>query len=121
MRRGRLYASQGRFEEAIADMDNAISLDTANTFAYFNRALMYDEKSRLNEAMADLNKVLEFEPGNALTLYNRSLIRAQVGDYANALEDMDRVYHHVEKDNKGLALWSVKGDLRDKYGIAAAK
>ena len=39
-------------------MDQAISLDTTNTFAYFNRAIMYYEQERYKEAMADLNKVL---------------------------------------------------------------
>lgn len=45
---------------------------------------------------------------------------SQYNTFVPILEDMDRVYHYVEKDKKGLALWSVKGDLRDKYGIATA-
>ena len=72
-------------------MDKAIQLDTSNTFAYFNRALMYYEQYDYNSAMADLNRVLRDEPGNALTLYNRSLISAQVGNYEDALADMDHV------------------------------
>ena len=69
----------------------AIGLDTANTFAYFNRAIMYYEQSDYNAAMSDLNRVLADEPGNALTLYNRSLINAQIGNLEEALQDMDRV------------------------------
>jgi hypothetical protein len=48
-------------------MDKAIELDSTNTLAYFNRALLHSEQSHLNEAMADLNTVLRHEPGNALT------------------------------------------------------
>lgn len=49
-------------------MDKAISLDTTNTFAFFNRALMYYDQNDYNAAMKDLNRVLRDEPGNALTL-----------------------------------------------------
>jgi len=66
-------------------------LDTTNTFAYFNRALIRHDKSQIQGALEDLNTVLEHEPGNALTLYNRAIIRAQIGDYNNALDDYDRV------------------------------
>ena len=86
-----MYASQNKYDLAIADMDKAIELDTTNTFAYFNRAIMYYEQERYNEAMSDLNRVLRDEPGNALTLYNRGLINAQLGAYEDALDDMDRV------------------------------
>ena len=72
-------------------MNMAIGLDTANTFAYFNRAIMYYEQNDYNSAMSDLNRVLADEPGNALTLYNRSLINAQIGNLEEALQDMDRV------------------------------
>lgn len=72
-------------------MDKAISLDTTNTFAFFNRALMYYDQNDYNAAMKDLNRVLRDEPGNALTLYNRSLINAQVGNMEDALADMDHV------------------------------
>ena len=43
VRRGRLYAAQKKYDEAMEDMDRAIELDTANTFAYFNRAIMLYE------------------------------------------------------------------------------
>ena len=79
-------------------MDKAIELDTTNTFAYFNRAIMYYEQEKYREAMADLNRVLQDEPGNALTLYNRGLISAQLGAYEDALSDMDRVLN-INPDN----------------------
>ena len=83
-------------------MDKAIELDTTNTLAYFNRAILHSEQNHLNEAMADLNTVLRHEPGNALTLYNRSLISAQVGDFAAALSDMDRVININPNNVAGL-------------------
>ena len=98
MRRGRLYAVQKKYDLAMEDMDRAIELDTANTFAYFNRAIMHYEQEHYQEAMDDLNRVLRDEPGNALTLYNRGLISAQLGAYEDALEDMDRVIN-INPDN----------------------
>ena len=79
-------------------MNKAIELDTANTFAYFNRALMHYEQQDYTSAMSDLNRVLKDEPGNALTLYNRGLISANLGAYEDALSDMDRVLD-INPDN----------------------
>jgi tetratricopeptide (TPR) repeat protein len=79
-------------------MDKAIELDTSNTFAYFNRAIMHYEQQNYKAAMDDLNRVLRDEPGNALTLYNRGLISANLGAYEDALGDMDRVLD-INPDN----------------------
>ena len=49
-------------------MNHAIEIDSTNTLAYFNRALLYYEIKDYNASMADLNRVLEEELGNALTL-----------------------------------------------------
>ena len=98
VRRGRLYATQKKYDLAMEDMNKAIELDTANTFAYFNRAIMHYEQEQYRKAMDDLNRVLRDEPGNALTLYNRGLINAQLGAYEDALEDMDRVLN-INPDN----------------------
>ena len=86
-----MYAARQDYEKAIADLDLAIRLDSTNTFAYFNRALMYADSNNPKAAMDDLDRVLKEEPGNALTLYNRSLLKAQVGDFESALDEMDRV------------------------------
>jgi tetratricopeptide (TPR) repeat protein len=79
-------------------MDKAIDLDSTNTFAYFNRAIMHYEQQNYKAAMSDLNRVLKDEPGNALTLYNRGLISANLGAYEDALSDMDRVLE-INPDN----------------------
>jgi tetratricopeptide (TPR) repeat protein len=82
---------QKRTNEAIEDLTSAISLDSTNTFAYFNRALVRYDNKNIMGALEDLERVLKLDPGNALTLYNRALIRSQIGDYNNAIDDYDRV------------------------------
>ena len=80
-----------RLVDAVEDLNTAIRLDSTNTYAIFNRAILKYEQKDIIGALTDLDKVLDEEPGNALTLYNRALIRAQVGDYTNAIDDYDRV------------------------------
>ena len=82
---------QGNDSLAMVDLNSALRLDSTNTFAYFNRALIKYDRLDIMGALEDINKVLEYDPGNALTLYNRALIRTQIGDYNNALDDYDRV------------------------------
>ena len=87
IRRSRIHVLRNDNEKAIDDLN----LDSTNSFALFNRALVRYNSKDIMGALGDLEKVLTFDPGNALTLYNRALIRSQIGDYNNALEDYDRV------------------------------
>jgi tetratricopeptide (TPR) repeat protein len=103
--------------EALADLDKAITLDSANTFAYFNRALLRYNNKNINGALSDLEKVLKEEPGNALTLYNRALIRSNIGDFDNALSDYDKVLeinpNNVLAYYNRASLFTQQGRWRD--------
>jgi len=57
----------------LADLNQALTLEPDNTFAYFNRALIRYNQDELMGALEDLEHVLKEDPGNALTLYNRAL------------------------------------------------
>ena len=72
--RDRVYAMQENYAAALEDLNQALSLEPDNSFAYFNRALIRFNQNDLTGALQDLERVLEEDPGNALTLYNLSLI-----------------------------------------------
>jgi tetratricopeptide (TPR) repeat protein len=68
--RGAIYREQGRFDEALTDLNTAIKqfILRPSTFALANRGATLLGLGRLDEASADLKKVLERDPNNALAL-----------------------------------------------------
>jgi tetratricopeptide (TPR) repeat protein len=72
-------------------LNRAIILDSLNSFAYFNRALVKYNLKDINGSLLDLDKVITLDPDNAVTYYNRALIRSQIGDYNKALADYAKV------------------------------
>lgn len=51
---------QGRYEEALSDMNASIALDRATPGKYNDRAVAYLELGRYEEALADYNRALSF-------------------------------------------------------------
>lgn len=68
--RGAIYREQGRFDEALTDLNTAIKqfIRLPSTFALANRGATLLGLGRLDKASADLKKVLERDPNNALAL-----------------------------------------------------
>ena len=58
LRMARVYANQGRLEEALAMCRDAIAVESTNPAAYFLCAMICDELGRAEEAVAALGKVL---------------------------------------------------------------
>jgi len=58
LREARVYANQGRLEEALAMCRDAIAVDSTNPAAYFLYAMICQELGRLEEAVTALGKVL---------------------------------------------------------------
>jgi tetratricopeptide (TPR) repeat protein len=88
--RGSYLREQGRMDEALIDLNNAIAL-TDDTNARIQRGLIYRQSGRPNEAIADYNKALEDEPDNQQALVNRGNALLDAGRYREAIADYDRV------------------------------
>jgi serine/threonine-protein kinase len=65
---------QGRWEEAIRDLERAIELDPRNFFILGQTALCYQALRRYAEEKSVYDRVLAFEPNDALTKVQRALV-----------------------------------------------
>jgi tetratricopeptide (TPR) repeat protein len=55
----------GQYDNALADLDRAISLDSKLAEAYYNRGVVYGSLGEYDLATQSLNKAIELDPSLA--------------------------------------------------------
>ena len=79
-----------RYEEALADLNQALNLIPDHPEILNNRGVTYDRLNRYDEALADYNRSLELRPDDPATLSNRGLTYYNLKRYGEALADYNR-------------------------------
>lgn len=87
--RGDIFYSSGRYEQAIADYDRAITLKPNDAAAYNNRACAYNSSRHYDEAIADATRALQLRPNYAAAYYNRGNAYYFTGACDKAIADYD--------------------------------
>jgi tetratricopeptide (TPR) repeat protein len=123
--RGVAYADKGDLDHAMADFDEAITLDPKYARGYMDRGLIYKERGDLDHAMADFNEAIALDPKDALAYVNRGAAYEVKSDYDRAIADYDEAirinpmpsgHTHVNcYVNRGWAYYS-----KDEYDRAIA-
>jgi tetratricopeptide (TPR) repeat protein len=78
-----------RYEEAIAEHDEAIRLDLQDALTYANRARAYLNLGELQRAIQDYDEAIRLDPELAKAYYNRGSVYDDLGQYQRAIEDLD--------------------------------
>jgi tetratricopeptide (TPR) repeat protein len=73
-RRAQLYALTYRYDDAIADLNTAIELDSDNPELYTLRGQMYLYLYEWDSALADYNHAIELDPAYADAYYYRAVL-----------------------------------------------
>jgi len=60
--RGMVFFKAGKFDQAIADFDQAIDMDPEYAKAYYNRGSAFDKMGALDKAIADYKKTISLDP-----------------------------------------------------------
>ena len=88
---GVVYATLGRFDDAIASYRKALEISYLSAPIRMNLALAYYKAGRCAEALPEFATVLDANPG----LYNATLLKAdchlQVGEFARAVALLDPI------------------------------
>ena len=88
--RGDTSAAQGRFSEALADLDQRGQPRAAHDpDAYAHRASAYSRKGATGAALKDYAQALAIDPDNFDALLSRSALYSESGDGKSAIADTD--------------------------------
>jgi len=109
MLRANLKLVVGSFNEALADLNKALSIEPNNAFALASRGEIKRLQGKLDEALVDLNKALLLNPTSFLALAHRGEIKRVQGKLDEALADLNNAL--PLKPNNAFAL-ARRGEIK---------
>ncbi|KAF8380461.1 hypothetical protein HHK36_027947 [Tetracentron sinense] len=80
--------SEGKLEEAIKPLTEAILLNPTSAIMYATRASVYIKMKKPNAAIRDANAALEINPDSAKGYKSRGIARAMLGQWEKATKDL---------------------------------
>lgn len=97
-----LMTSPAGYEEAEADISEAIRLEPKEADLYVNRAFLRYNRDDYFGAMADYDYAVQVDPLNSAAVYNRALLRMESRDNDRAIRDFSRVLELDPEDYRAL-------------------
>jgi len=88
--RGYYYTEVNRFDDALADFDQAIALNPKVARVWVNKGNVLAELNQNDSAYVCFERALELKPNYPEALSNRGGVRSRRGDLAGAIEDFSR-------------------------------
>jgi tetratricopeptide (TPR) repeat protein len=107
--RGVSLALHGRFDAALADFTQVISVQANHANAWFNRAEVRLRLGRLAEAQADYTQALQLNAGDLDSLLGRGEAECRLQDYRAALADYEAVLRVQPEHAQAI---SGRGEVR---------
>jgi lipoprotein NlpI len=95
------WASQGKHDRAILDLDVAIDLDPAVPGQYLNRALALSERGEHERAIRDYGAAIKLAPDDVRMYIGRAVEWTVLGDYKRASADYEEVIRRQPKNMSG--------------------
>lgn len=89
-KRGNALVELGDHDRAMADFDQAISLDPNQARGYNGRGWVWFSRGDYDRAIADYNTAIKLEPKKAAIYVNRGLVWKNKGDLDRAMADFDQ-------------------------------
>jgi tetratricopeptide (TPR) repeat protein len=84
--RAELYARQGQYPKAVADLTTCLTIDTASAENYVRRAGYRAQSRRYDEALADYAAAQRLDPRNAQWYQRQGLLHLQTRQHPAALQ-----------------------------------
>ena len=106
-------ADQGRFQEAIAQYDESIQLDSDHAEAYINRGTLYFQIGQPGRSIQDFDNAIRLEPDLAIAYSNR-------GAAYDALDQNERAIGLLFAGSSRATILNPIGLVQSLLGIRVA-
>ena len=125
LRRGTIYWRQGRYDEAIQDLNNALKRNQDNVQAFGVRASCHLKRGDHEAAVNDLTRALKRSPRSVPLLIKRAEGRLALKDYWSAMDDASRAIaedasHKTAHYLRGLALEGLEDEAGAEENLRKA-
>jgi tetratricopeptide (TPR) repeat protein len=87
------YLALNRPQQALADLNQALELNQADTRAYFNRACCHHQMGDWVASLGDYDRVLATNPDYPQAYFNRAILHQQMGHTQAAIADLSQAAH----------------------------
>ncbi|MEO1349522.1 MAG: tetratricopeptide repeat protein, partial [Cyanobacteria bacterium J06635_15] len=111
--RGNSQYLQNNFEQAIADLSQALQLDPEYASAYNNRGNAHYNKGNYEQAIDDLSRALQIDPEYAVAYYNRGNAHSVQGNYEQAIDDYNQA---IQLDPEYAIAYNNRGNAHSDQG-----
>jgi tetratricopeptide (TPR) repeat protein len=112
--RGNVYYYTGRYENAVLDYTQAITLGYEPlAFPYITRGLSYANLDEEERAIEDFDRAIEIDPEDAIAYLNRGSTYGALGEHERAIEDFDRA---IERDPEYASAYVGRGNAYGALG-----
>lgn len=115
--RAATYASQQQFQEASADYDEVLKLDSHNISALEGRASMAMKSNDMDKALAMYSDAIKAQPKEIRFLQYRSYIYEVKGDLKNSMSDTEKI---LKLDKSNADALARKTRLEKRMELEAA-
>ena len=96
--RGWAWTEIGEYEQALADLDEALRLNPKSDMAYNNRGWAWIKQQEYDRAIVDLDQALRLNPQLSLAYVNRSNAWFRKGERDKAVVDCDQALRLTPKN-----------------------
>jgi tetratricopeptide (TPR) repeat protein len=110
---GQALFKQGRIDEAIAEYEKAISLDSSLDAARLGLGEALMQMGKFDDAIAQFSKVLDIEPENSAARLQLGVLRGRQGKYDEAVAAFSEV---LRRDPSNLAAHNNLGNVLTLQG-----
>ena len=96
--RGKVLASKGELDRALADFNEVIRLTPTDPWIYAHRGIVWNGKHEYDKAIADFGEAIRLNPKNAEACLGRGDAWLQKADFDKAIADYDQAVKLLPQD-----------------------
>jgi tetratricopeptide (TPR) repeat protein len=101
--------NQGKYEAALARLEQALEIDPHHFLANYHRALCLVERRRWDEALDSFDLAIRLQPENARPHFNRGKLLWTLGRFEEGLSSLTRA---ADLDHEDPETWLLIGECR---------